>query len=937
MFLKTFGGLTIAFAEGEPTGAAAQRRRLALLALLAAAGDRGLTREKVIGYLWPESDEERSRAALAQALYALRRDLRAENAIEGTATLKLNEEVLPSDVGRFRRAAAEGRFADAAALYQGPFLDGIHIADAEEFSRWADEERAQLAREAASAMEKAAAAAAAAADHAGAVSWWRRRAAIDPLEARAARGLMEALTAAGDRAAAIQHARIYESLVRDQLGVAPDPSIRALVSRLSESSSAAAPSAAAPSAAVSSAPESFAPSRRRAWPALVLVAAAIALVSLALVLTNQPAERPAAPAPGTQLLAVGAFRAYGPGAAEMAGPITDMLATNLASDPSLTVLSSSRLYELAAGQGSDSSGLLRAARTGGATTLLDGALYIHGDSVRLDIRRTDLLRGTVSQAVSVHARDVFSAVDLATARLLSGLGGEPPRRSIAAVTTSSLVAYRLYVEGLKEWYAGRRQSAHRLFAAAVAEDSGFAMAEHYAAQSVDSPAELARRSRRAIELAARASDRERLLIRWHWANWTDDITTMALSESLVTRFDAEPFAHLAYGRSLVQAGRFLEAVPRFQTAVDRDRGRGLDITPGACIRCEARHALAHAWYHADSTERAVTELRQWTRDEPRRAAAWGALADLLYHTGRWDEALPAARTSVPLGSNVVIEVFQRDVDQRRGNFAAADASLLNTLRNATAAERREALWMLTFSYRAQGRLRDAMETATSIREGTPTFGRRDAAPYEALQQAAVMYEGGRYRESAALFDSIARLVVPTEPPSRLARHRVWLMTLSSSARAAAGDTTSLPALADSIEQLSRQTAFGRDHRLHHHVRGLMYAARQQHSLAAESFARAIYSPVVGYTRSNIALAQSLVAAGRPAEAIAPLRSAFNGPVGGPNTYVSRTEIQEQLALAFAAAGRRDSARVYARSVATAWRNADPVFRERLSRMQSLAE
>ena len=72
--LRTFGGLSIE--NGRVSAAAATRRRpLALLALLAVAGNRGLPREKVVSLLWPDSDEERGRNSLSQALAALRRDM----------------------------------------------------------------------------------------------------------------------------------------------------------------------------------------------------------------------------------------------------------------------------------------------------------------------------------------------------------------------------------------------------------------------------------------------------------------------------------------------------------------------------------------------------------------------------------------------------------------------------------------------------------------------------------------------------------------------------------------------------------------------------------------------------------------------------------------------------------------------------------------------
>ena len=48
--LRTFGGLTLARDDDPPmTGAATQRRRLAILALLAVARDGGMSRDKILG------------------------------------------------------------------------------------------------------------------------------------------------------------------------------------------------------------------------------------------------------------------------------------------------------------------------------------------------------------------------------------------------------------------------------------------------------------------------------------------------------------------------------------------------------------------------------------------------------------------------------------------------------------------------------------------------------------------------------------------------------------------------------------------------------------------------------------------------------------------------------------------------------------------------
>ncbi len=213
--------------DGAPVeGAGAQRRRLALLALLAAAGDRGLSREKILGLLWPESDLERGRKSLAQAVYALRKESGAEELITGATELRLGWDGFTTDLADFRQALSQGEYEAAASLYAGPFLDGVYLDEAPEFDRWAETERRVLAHDYAEALERLARAADKAGDLRGAVAWWRKLANADPLNGKVALGLMRALSAQGDRGAALQFYRVYEMLLRQELDIAPESELK---------------------------------------------------------------------------------------------------------------------------------------------------------------------------------------------------------------------------------------------------------------------------------------------------------------------------------------------------------------------------------------------------------------------------------------------------------------------------------------------------------------------------------------------------------------------------------------------------------------------------------------------------------------------------------------------------------------------------------------
>ena len=225
--LLTLGGLSLVD-DGVPvTGASSQRSRLALLAVLAAAGPAGVARDKLLALLWPESEDERARHALKQGVYALRRDLGNENAIAGTATLSLDSSVVASDIREFDDAIARGDDAAAIAMYAGPFLDGVFIKAAPEFDQWAANERSRLERSHLDAIGRLARAAEAVGDAPTAVQWWRRAAAAEPVSGRVALSLMRALADSGDVSAAIQHARVHDAMVRGELDSPADDAVLA--------------------------------------------------------------------------------------------------------------------------------------------------------------------------------------------------------------------------------------------------------------------------------------------------------------------------------------------------------------------------------------------------------------------------------------------------------------------------------------------------------------------------------------------------------------------------------------------------------------------------------------------------------------------------------------------------------------------------------------
>ncbi|HMJ18930.1 MAG TPA: BTAD domain-containing putative transcriptional regulator [Gemmatimonadaceae bacterium] len=231
--LRTFGTLALTGRKDDTHLGkhGHQRRRLALLAVLAAAGEQGRSRDQLLLLFWPDATQSHARHSLEQLLYAIRGSI-DEAVFAGVNPVHLNTDVVSSDVGEFQGALQRGDLEGAVQEYQGPFLDGFYLTDAPEFDQWLGGERARLERNYTGALVRLAQSADAAQDYATAVRWWRKLAETDPVSGKNAAGLIRALMNSGDHAAALQYAERYEAVVAQELGTSVGPAVANLVAEV---------------------------------------------------------------------------------------------------------------------------------------------------------------------------------------------------------------------------------------------------------------------------------------------------------------------------------------------------------------------------------------------------------------------------------------------------------------------------------------------------------------------------------------------------------------------------------------------------------------------------------------------------------------------------------------------------------------------------------
>jgi TolB-like protein/DNA-binding SARP family transcriptional activator/tetratricopeptide (TPR) repeat protein len=669
--LKLLGGASVERAGSPLPGRAARGHRLALLAVLALSGGRPLSRDKLLALLWPELDTDRARRSLSDTIYLLRGAFGDEVVTTSGDDLRLDSSRVASDVAEFERLLDEGRPEAAVRVYAGPFLDGFHLTESVEFEAWADRERSRLAERHASALEALAESAESAGDWGRAVSWWRRRAAAEPGNGRIALRLMRALDAAGDRAGALQHARVHERLLREEFGAPPHADVLRLAEELRQAPAPASPPPAlVPAAAVSepptiaeqpAVPEPLPPVINEPLPPVAatghtlrawIAAAALVVLAAAAVFVIRAKEPPRAePTVARTSIAVLPF------ANLSADPAKDYFSDGLAEEligvlgriEGLRVAARTSSFALA-GRGLD-------VRTIGDTldvaTVLEGSVRRDGSRIRIGARLVDAASGYQIWSEEYHRelRDIFAVQDeIASAiagalemKLAGGPGGPARRRS------PSVEAHDLYLRGVfvrNQLTAEGLGRAVDYFDRAIQIDSGYALAYAGKASAIAPlvwyghlpraqglPAMRAA-SRRALELdpdlgeAHVAQGMFEFYFEWNWpAAEREFQRAVALNPS-------DPHAHHMYANYLTAMGRMDEALA--------ERSRALALDP---LSIRSGILLGRDYLIAGRYEDAIEQFRRMIEIDSTSPLALGTgqegtfgLGDVYDRQGRDAEA-----------------------------------------------------------------------------------------------------------------------------------------------------------------------------------------------------------------------------------------------------------------------------------------------------------
>src|SRR5262249_54260269 len=150
---------------------------------------------------------------------------------------------------------------------------------------------------------------------------------------------------------------------------------------------------------------------------------------------------------------------------------------------------------------------------------------------------------------------------------------------------------------------------------------------------------------RAVALASRSSQRDRLLILTHIGAAHADRRAIAAAETLATNYGRDPEALVVAAQVTPDLSRAVAFLNR-SIALDSAASRGPE---SFCHLCDALSELTVRYEWADSGGAVDRTMRRWHAMRPNDSAPWMTQADWLVGLGRRAEAEAALRRYEALG------------------------------------------------------------------------------------------------------------------------------------------------------------------------------------------------------------------------------------------------------------------------------------------------
>ncbi len=488
------------------------------------------------------------------------------------------------------------------------------------------------------------------------------------------------------------------------------------------------------------------------WVAALLCVAAV----IWLVLMSRQNSQPTAGGPRPSVAVMFFENLTGDPALDwMRSALTSMLVTDLSQSPQLEVVGTDRLYQILDEIGRVDDPTLsfetvrQVARRARVNTVVVGSFVRAGETFRLSTRLQDADSGRILATETVEGvgeASLFGMVDEITRRIKDSLEVGPSDtmtdRGIEAVTSSSVEAYRYYVEGNDMHMRSKEREAIPLLEKAVELDPDFAMAlaklsvAHWNIGHVKESYDYARR---ALDHVDRLTARERYYIEGRFYSINPETLVRAIEayERAIALYPDHGPARHNLANLYVEVERYDDAIGQYEELVRQ----GTDFA--------GTHTnLANAYAAAGRLDRGREVLQAYVEKYPDSAAGHRDLGMYLLRMGRPVEAhAELDRAAVLDPGDMAAKMAEFQLHVVRDDFPAA-RKVVEELTSAP-----ELAW------RVEGRL---MQAVLSLFQGDSRQGLRHLAAAEGLAS-----DSGPLRSQVLTYT--ARTYLQLDQPERALR------------------------------------------------------------------------------------------------------------------------------------------------------------------------
>ncbi|HKE16199.1 MAG TPA: tetratricopeptide repeat protein [Kofleriaceae bacterium] len=390
---------------------------------------------------------------------------------------------------------------------------------------------------------------------------------------------------------------------------------------------------------------------------------------------------------------------------------------------------------------------------------------------------------------------------------------KPPKADKIPITTSSEEARKAYLEGRDLAEKLRATDAHERYKEAVARDPSFALAHLGLANTSATAVEFFDELGRAVALADRVSEGERLLIQGTDAGARGDPARQKqLVVQLTRQFPNDERAHN-------QLGLYYFGVQDWAAAV-KTLERAIAINPEFS---QPYNQIGYGYRFLEKYDRAEQAFKKYIQLIPNDPNPYDSYAELLMKMGRFDESIANYEKALAIDPNFVASLVGIGNDQMfMGHGADARKTFVRLTKVArNSGEKRQALFWTATSYLHEGDSEKALAEVGKMLAIAMEGQDYGAAAGDHALMGNILLETGNPDAAAAKFSEqlelVARAKSPADTKEQQRRNNLFNRTRVALAR---GDVAGAKATA---KEYAGKVA----------VKKVPFEVRQTHELAGE--------------------------------------------------------------------------------------------------------